>query len=168
MESKNHITDSDGFVEIYNNTTSGGIILRHTLVDVNAEDYEQVYEISVDKANDGSIVKILPDLAINNPLYKIIFNGAKENKCPDLLIDDEYVEIKTPTLPLKERKVSNAIRNSHLQADSVLLRLTAKYHVNFLKKLAKGRFITHATLKTIQFKCCITNRYFYFERADFL
>src|SRR5690348_1670514 len=125
MEKKNQINEID-FDEIYKNEMSGGTVLRHSDVDINADDYPQVYEIAIDKANEGSIVKILPEIQANDPRRTILFPGAKENKCPDLNVDGEYVEIKTPTLPLKHSKLGTCIRNSRAQADWVILRLTAK------------------------------------------
>ena len=152
------------FEQIYKNAENGGTILRHSLVDINAIDYNDVYEIALDKANNGSVVEILPDTVINDPLYAILFEGAKENKCPDIKVDGIFWEIKTPTLPLKERKISKAIRNSHEQANCMIIRLNAKYNNNYLKKVAKGRFETHNNIERIEFKCCITAAYYCFDR----
>lgn len=166
MEIKNQSNEID-FIEVYRHPHSGGIVLRHTLVSVNADDYNHIYEIAIEKAREYKVIKILPEVHSNDPLREVLFEGAKENKCPDLNIDGEYWEVKTPTLPLKERKISNCIRNSHAQANCVVLILTAKYNENYLRKAAKGRFETHETLERIEFKCCATDNFYSYKRSDF-
>ena len=154
------------FTEVFRDPSSGGAIMLHSLVDTDAADYNDVYEISVDMANRGCFVEILPELVINHPLYPVIFKGAKENKCPDLRIDGKYFEVKTPTLPLKREKLSTCIKNSKEQANFVIIRLLAKYLENGLLDVANGRFETHESLERVEFKCCLTNNYYCYDRPN--
>lgn len=157
---------ADRFKLIYSDQTSAGCVYIHELVDETAEDYPHVLEIAFDKAKEGCFVKMLPVLEGNDPLRESLYIGAKENKCPDLNVDGEYVEIKTPTLPLKRNKLSTCIKNSKSQANYVVIRLLTKYNETGLQDVANGRFETHQNLETIEFKCCQTNKYFSFKRSD--
>ena len=150
----------DRFKLLYVNEENNGCVYIHELTDINADDFQDVYEIAVDKANQGCFVKMLPELNSKDTLRDTLYLGAKENKCPDLSVNGEFVEIKTPTLPLKRNKLSNCIKNSKEQANYVIIRLLAKYNESGLQNVAVGRFEIHQNLERVEFKCCSTGNYF--------
>jgi hypothetical protein len=47
---------------------NGGIVLRHSEVDVFADDYSGIEEVALDKAKIGCKVHMLPSLLENDPL----------------------------------------------------------------------------------------------------
>lgn len=96
----------------------------------------------------------------------IIFDKAKERKCPDLKIDGKYAEVKTPTDKAHVRKINKNIRAGHAQANHVIIRLHSNVEFAILAAIAKGRFLSHDTLSCIEIK--IKGVYHCFERSDFL
>lgn len=156
---------TDGFELIFSHET-GGKIYRHTLVDTFGKDHGEILEVSIDKASIGCIVHILPILNEGDPLREIIFQGAKTRKCPDMKIDGRYTEIKSPTGDLHPRKINNNIKYAHHQANDVIILLREEFDINRLMGIAKGRFISHSTLCTLEFK--MNGSYHCFKRSDFL
>lgn len=154
-----------GFVLIHE-TKIGGEVWRHKLVNIRQKDYGEILEISIDKAELGACVQILPILQDDNPLREIIFDDAKPNKCPDLKINNIYVEIKTPIEIIHERKISNCIKFASKQADYVIVRLSRKIDVQKLYSISKGRFLAHRHLQSIEFR--INGEYLSFSRTEFI
>ena len=155
----------DGYEVIYAHA-SGGRVCRHELVDVKGIDYDDVLEVSIDKATIGCEVHILPTLPEDHPLRSTIFANAKERKCPDLKIDGRYSEVKVPTDKPHIRKINKNIRKAHVQADQVIIKLSSSFDVKILAGIAKGRFISHSTLTVIEIK--MDGTYHTFKRSDFL
>ena len=155
----------DGYEVIYVHS-SGGRVWRHELVDVKGIDYNIVLEIAIEKANIGCQVHILPTLSEHHPLREKLFRNSKERKCPDLKIDGRFTEIKTPTGNLHKQKISYSIRMAYTQADEVIIRLKTNFNTDQLRRIAKGRFLTHQNLTLIEFK--ISDKYVCFKRSDFL
>jgi len=118
----------NGFNCIYTHA-SGGKIWQHNLVNASDSDYEEILEISIDKADLGYEIHILPVLNKDDPLRDTIYNGAKERKCPDIKINGEFAEIKTPTKSLHDRKINKNIRLGHEQANRVIIKLCSEYNI---------------------------------------
>lgn len=156
---------STGF-ELIARFKSGGRVYRHFKVDCTAEDYSIVEEIAYDKASEGCEVLILPELLGDDPLRMSIFAGAKENKCPDLKVDRQFVEIKTPTKNLSDVKISTNIKRGHEQANHVIIKLVEHFNTGKLHNIAKGRFTTHKSLKIVEFK--MDGKYHKFESTKVL
>lgn len=145
---------------------SGGTVYRHFKVNCRAGDYPIVEEIGYEKAAEGCEVLILPELSGDDPLRISIFAGAKENKCPDLKVDGQFVEIKTPVKNLSEVKISTNIKRGHEQANHVIINLVEHFNTGKLYNIAKGRFKTHETLSIVEFK--MSSKYHRFEREKVL
>jgi hypothetical protein len=141
---------------------TGGRVMQHFRVNCNEPDYLGIKEVAYDKAMEGYDVIILPQISESDSLRNIIFKGAKRNKCPDLLINGIFVEVKTPLPGLHERKISTNIKYGHDQADHVIIRLTEHFSSGKLYNIAKGRFKTHETLQVIEFK--MSGRFYIFEK----
>lgn len=159
------LSEEEGFEIIYRHE-SGGVVWRHCLVDVKGKDYEEVLEVAMDKAMVGYKVHILPALDERESLRGKIFAGAKDRKCPDLKIDGEFAEVKTPTEGLHANKIINNINEASKQANHVVIRLQEAFEIRHLERIVKGRFIIHSKLIIIEFK--MADAYYIFNRADFI
>jgi len=150
-----------GFEMVYNHS-SGGVVWQHELVDVSMIDYNDILEIAMDKAQVGCEVHILPTLPEGHPLRKVVFENAKERKCPDLKINGVYTEVKIPIDDLHWRKINNNIKSAQLQADEVIIKLHSNFSVQRLAEITKGRFLSHQNLRVVEFK--MEGRYYCFKR----
>lgn len=144
----------------------GGKIYSHHKVDRFADDYRIVEEIAYDKASIGCEVLILPELPEGDALRTLFFTGAKERKCPDLKIDGQFVEIKTPAKKLSDTKISTNIKRGHEQANHVIINLVEHYSSGKLYKIVKGRFKTHVNLEIVEFR--MSGKYYRFESGKVL
>lgn len=160
----NTIVEKD-YERVFIDPKSGGRIFRHKLVDHNLDDYKEVWEVAVDKAKIGSIVHILPKLEGNHPDRDTVFQGSKPLKNPDIKVNGEYTEISTPVDVLHDNKIGNCIRHSQKQADHLIIRLLSDYNVLRLGTIARGRFMLHPALKSIEFK--LSGEYHSFYRKQF-
>lgn len=142
----------DGFEKVYTDIRTPGCVWRHILAKETIEDYAEVYEIATDFARQACLVKILPVLNIEHPLRDVIFNGAKGNTCPDLMVDGEFIDVKTPLGDPTLNCLDNNVRKAHKQANHVVIRIPGEVDYWKLEFVAKKRFGKHETLHTIQFK----------------
>lgn len=140
----------------------GGFVKRHRLVNVNASDYAAVLEVAYDKAMLGYKVFILPELVENDPLRDFLFRGAKNNRCPDLLVDGVFTEVKSPLPQFNDNTINNNIKYAASQANHVIIRLLNDFDPVRLRQIAKGRFMIHNELQIIEFK--VKGRYIKCER----
>lgn len=81
------------------NHTSGARVDIHLLVNTNAEDYKDVLNAAKAFARTGKTAKLLPEINIKDKEARdIIFKGLKSKSSnPDLLIGNEYVDVKRPS-----------------------------------------------------------------------
>jgi hypothetical protein len=145
---------------------NGGSIKRHRLVKCQCKNYLAALEVAYDKAIKGAKVFILPELNQNDPMRETVFNGAKKNKCPDLLVDGDFVEVKTPDPGFDERNIKTNIKYAYRQANKVVIRLVEEFDKKRLKTIAKGRFLDHRELEQIEFK--MGGNYYKYERRVLL
>lgn len=80
------------------NTTKGGKVEVHELVDLRAEDYKDVLNAAKAIAREGKIVKIQPIIDRSEILFrgKIYPGLTSKTSNPDLLIDGRYIDVKRP------------------------------------------------------------------------
>ena len=78
---------------------SGGNIFVHELVNINAEDYKDVLNSAKAFAKEGKPVKLLPEIDYTEKEARaLILKGLKaERSNPDLLVGNEYVDVKRPS-----------------------------------------------------------------------
>lgn len=157
--------EEEGYEIVYVHD-SGGKVWRHELVDVKGVDYDDLLEIAIDKAQIGCIVHMLPTLAEDHPLRKIVFAKAKERKCPDLKINGEYTEVKIPVGNPHQRKINNNIKVAYAQANQIIIKLHSYFSEHRLAEISKGRFLSHKSLAVIEFK--MAGIYYTFNRSDFI
>lgn len=78
---------------------SGGKVDVHELVNLKAEDYKDVLNSAKVFAKEGRSVKLLPEIDYSEKEARtLILKGLKvERSNPDMLVDNEYVDLKRPT-----------------------------------------------------------------------
>ena len=140
------------YTKIYD-SLNGGTIWRHNLVldTVKVNEYKDNYEAALYFANIGCEVKILPVLEENNPSRAITFPNSKPRKCPDLQVNDEYVEVHCPEPDPSKNTLHTAIKHSSKQADIVFIFLYGKMKQFELLRITDTRFELHKGLKQITF-----------------
>lgn len=141
----------DDFTKIYE-SQNGGSIWRHNLLIVKPkEDYFTVEEAAFLYANKGKLVKMLPELEVSDPQRERIFKNSKPRKCPDLFVNDEFVEVKCTTIHPNENRLDNAVRKAKEQADTIFIFVYGNIKRFMLSRIAYKRFEKHTNLKNIIF-----------------
>jgi hypothetical protein len=156
----------EGFTRVYLDINTGGCVYRHELVKQTVDDYDEVYEIAIDFAQQGCTVKMLPILDPDHPLREQVFGGAKENKCPDLSVNGEYVDVKTPDPDPSINALDNNVKKGAKQANIVVVRVLGSVKSKELFPIAKFRFAKHSSLLQIKFKVIGKKTYTY-DRVNF-
>jgi 1-acyl-sn-glycerol-3-phosphate acyltransferase len=128
------------------------VLREHKLVDKNANDYPANLLIAREKLMQGNNVDIMPVLNQKSSLRKIIFPDAKGNTNADLRINSMLVEIEEPKSALNFNTLKHSIDAGSHQANYVIVKLNNHIHQATLRRLAKGRFIDHKDLHTIEFR----------------
>lgn len=77
---------------------NGGSVKKHLLVNTNAEDYNDILNVSNAFAKQGKKVEILPEIHISEPKArkKILSKLDHKSSNPDLRIDGVYMDVKRP------------------------------------------------------------------------
>jgi len=142
-----------------------GTIRIHQKVDTKAKDFVEVIDVARYHALQGLKVDVLPTIGnINDPLYKELFKGAKQGKCPDLRIDGKvFVEVKAASKN-DINTIRHAIGKGSKQADYVVVLLSGRQEYKDLKRMVRGKFLQHASLQVIELK--MDEAYYRFTRAE--
>ena len=89
-------------------------------------DYKDILSISECLAAEGHKVKVLHAVHYKDPLYKVVFGeliGTRYyRKCPDLLVDGEYVEYESYTTNNPKNAFRNIMHHGLSQSDSIIIR----------------------------------------------
>jgi SPP1 gp7 family putative phage head morphogenesis protein len=116
------------------------------------QDLAQLIEVGKQFADKGYTVDILPEIyATETGLRKALLPDVAEGKNPDLLVNDDYTEVKTPTNPVDGRKIMARISDAAKQADHVVIKLDKIDDVEALKRIAENRFKSHPALKSVTY-----------------
>lgn len=77
---------------------NGGSVKKHLLVNTNAEDYNDILNVSNAFAKQGKKVEILPEIHISEPKArkKILSKLDHKSSNPDLKVDGVYMDVKRP------------------------------------------------------------------------
>lgn len=105
-------------IEKYDN---GGIVYQHAFVDIKSSDYKEVSLVAKFFSKEGKSVEIMPEINKKNNLYKELFNGAYENKCPDLKINNVFYEVKSFQKPFGDNSLGNMITKGFRQSDRIVI-----------------------------------------------
>ena len=129
-----YMVDScDPFV-LYKQYPSGGTIWLMLGFDTNGSDYNDIMTIAECLAECGHEVKVLHAVHYKDPLYREVYGGLigtrYYRKCPDLLVDGEFVEYESYNTSLPKKAFRNMLHNGLEQSDCLIIRschLSVKY-----------------------------------------
>ncbi len=117
--------DCDLFV-LYKLFPNGGTIWLMPGFEENGSDYEDLLAIADCLAENGHEVKLLHAVHYMDPLYREIYGdliGTRYyRKCPDLLVDGEFVEYESYKTHDTKNAFRNMLHNGLAQSDSVIIR----------------------------------------------
>ena len=95
-------------------------------MDSSESDYNDILAISECLAKYGHEVKVLHAVHYKDPLYREVFGeliGTKYyRKCPDLLVDGEFVEYESYTSDRPKNAFRNMLHKGLAQSDRIILR----------------------------------------------
>lgn len=115
-------------------------------------DYKNLLTVGKVLANLGIEVDILPEIhAAEEDLRNELLPGVKDGKNPDITINGDYAEVKTPGEPITKEKIQRLIANAARQANNVLILLTEDYDHAQLEQIANERFKVLPELTEISF-----------------
>lgn len=119
---------------------NGGKVIISNLLNKQASDYKDLTIIADYFAKkEAKIVEILPKLHFKDDNYKLLFNGAYKNKCPDLKINNEFYEYESSQKPVNKTKLKNMIGRGLKQSDKILIEIDDNVNTSFIKKLINNR-----------------------------
>lgn len=116
---------NDLFV-LYKQYASGGKIWLMLGLETSGSDYDDILAIANCLAENGHEVKVLHAVHYKDPIYHEVFGeliGTKYyRKCPDLLIDGEFVEYESYTSKQPKNAFRNMLHNGLEQSDNIIIR----------------------------------------------
>ncbi len=111
---------------LYKQYPSGGKIWLMLGIDTNGSDYNDIMTIAECLAESGHEVKVLHAVHYKDPLYREVYGdliGTRYyRKCPDLLVDDEFVEYESHTTTNTKNAFRNMMHSGLEQSDSIIIR----------------------------------------------
>lgn len=140
---------------------NGGYVDIHADYKPNPKDHKLLLEIAHEKAKEGHRVELLPKIdKATDPGRKTTLAGAIEGKNPDLRINGEYVEVKSPT---SHKKVITRIHEAADQADIAIINLPHPHKIG--KKMVEEIFKNKPDLKYFELR--EKGKYTRFSREDY-
>lgn len=123
-------------------------------LETTGSDYNDILAIANCLADRGHEVKVLHAVHYKDPLYREVFGELRGTryyrKCPDLLVDGEFVEYESYKSNHPKNAFRNMLHNGLTQSDSVILRhcnLTDGYMMRkILSKREKGVAISMVSI----------------------
>ena len=143
--------DCDLFV-LYKQHPSGGKIWLMLSLESSSPDYDDILAIANCLADNGHEVKVLHAVHYKDPIYREVFGeliGTKYyRKCPDLLVDGEFVEYESYKTPQPKKAFRNMLHKGLEQSDNVILR-----HCNltdgYMLQQVRGRLKNGITISNV-------------------
>ena len=135
--------------------TSGGKVLRMLNLDSSKSDYKDLLSVAKSFAARGRVVHILSPVHFKDPLYEKVFGGLTGTryyrKCPDLLVDGEYVEYESFATNSSRNAFRNMLHNGLSQSSRIVLR-----HCNltdgYMKRLIYSRISSGIPVEEVWIK----------------
>lgn len=119
---------------------NGGKIWLMPGLDETGSDYKDILAIAKCLAHSGHEVKMLHAVHYRDPLYRKVFGELMETryyrKCPDLLVDGEFVEYESYTSDHPKNAFRNMLHNGLAQSDNIIIRhcnLTDAYMIQQIR-----------------------------------
>ncbi len=132
--------DSCDLFVLFKQYPSGGTVWLMLGLETTGSDYDDILAIAECMAESGHEVKVLHAVHYKDPLYKKVFGdliGTRYyRKCPDLLVDGDYIEYESYTTGQPKNAFRNMLHNGLAQSDTIILRhcnLTDGYMMRTVK-----------------------------------
>lgn len=125
-------------------SNSGGSVEAHPMTHDNS-DFNEVLRVARSLANLGDKVKMLPDIQDEQLRKKLSADGAKLNKNPDYLINDQYAADLKIVSTNSISAVKEAISRCHKQCNNIVLKIDDDNAISSqaLQRAVKGQ-LSHA------------------------
>ncbi len=111
---------------LYKQYSNNGKIWLMLGLDTTGSDYYDILSIAECLAKEGHEVKVLHAVHYKDPLYRAVFGeliGTRYfRKCPDLLVDGEYVEYESYKTDRPKNAFRNMLHNGLSQSDTIIVR----------------------------------------------
>ena len=137
---------------LYQQYRGGGIIWLMLGTEQDSSDYNDIIAIAKCFAANGHEVKVLHAVHYRDPLYKMVFGdliGTRYyRKCPDLLIDGEYVEYESYVTDQPKKALKNMLHNGLSQSDSIILR-HCKLTEGYMRQQVQGQIQKGITVANV-------------------
>ena len=122
----NSMDDYCDLFVLYKQYPSGGKIWLMLGTEQDRSDYNDIMAVAECFAAKGHEVKVLHAVHYRDSLYREVFGdliGTKYyRKCPDLMIDDTFVEYESYRTDQPKKALKNMLHNGLAQSDSLILR----------------------------------------------
>ena len=132
--------DSCGLFVLYKQYPSGGKIWLMLGLETTGSDYDDILAIANCLAESGHEIKVLHAVHYKDPIYREVFGeliGTRYyRKCPDLLVDETFVEYESFKTAQPKKAFRNMLHNGLAQSDSVIIRqcnLTDEYMIQQIR-----------------------------------
>ena len=134
------VDSCDPFV-LYKQYPSGGKIWLMLGIDTNGSDYNDIMAIADCLAECGHEVKVLHAVHYKDPLYREVYGeliGTRYyRKCPDLLVDGEFVEYESYKTSQPKKAFRNMLHNGLEQSDNLIIR-SCNLSDNYMARQIQG------------------------------
>lgn len=111
---------------LYKQYSDSGKIWLMLGLDTTGSDYNDILTIAECLAKDGHEVKVLHAVHYKDPLYRVVFGdliGTRYyRKCPDLIVDGEYVEYESYRTDQPKKAFRNMFHNGLSQSERIIIR----------------------------------------------
>ena len=110
---------------LYKDYPSGGKIWLMLGLDTSGLDYEDILAIAKCLAKSGHEVKVLRAVHYKDPIYREVFGeliGTRYyRKCPDLMVDGNFVEYESYKSSQPKNAFRNMLHNGLAQSERIIL-----------------------------------------------
>ena len=135
------MVDSCNPFVLYKQYENGGKIWLMLGIDTNGSDYNDIMAIAECLASCGHEVKVLHAVHYKDPLYREVFGELIATryyrKCPDLLVDGDFVEYESYNTNQPKKAFRNMMHNGLQQSDSLIIR-SCNLTVNYMARQIQG------------------------------
>ena len=144
--------DSCDLFVLYKQYPSGGKIWLMLGLEQCGSDYDDILAIANCLAYRGHEVRVLHAVHYKDPLYRKVFGeliGTRYyRKCPDLLVDNTFVEYESYKSDQPKNAFRNMLHNGLAQSDNIIIRqcnLTDRY----MYQQVRGQFQTGRSVSNV-------------------
>ena len=146
------VDSSDPFV-LYKQYPGGGTIWLMMGLDDSGSDYNDIMNIAECLAERGHEVKVLHAVHYKDPLYREVYGeliGTRYyRKCPDLLVDGEFVEYESFKTTQPKNAFRNMLHGGLTQSDNIIIRQCGLSD-GYMLRAIRGYINNGSSISTIQ------------------